>query len=69
MIDMNDVQQILDDPNAAAWELRDVAKDLLNELEAQIKMLAAERERCAAKVDEIMGHQTTLADAIRSLGE
>lgn len=32
MIDMNDVQQILDDDKAANWELREVIKDLVDEL-------------------------------------
>ena len=42
-VDYNDAMQILEDPKAAAWELRDLAKSLLEDLQVA---RAAERERC-----------------------
>lgn len=63
----NDAMQILEDPKAAAWELRDLAKSLLEELQVA---RAAERERIAKHFDgkdEMFGD--TIADAIRALGD
>ena len=74
-IDYNDAMQILEDPKAAAWELRDLAKSLLEDLQVA---RAAERERCAKEAerqleDEPYGHAkfrcANIAAEIRALGD
>ena len=69
-IDYNDAMQILEDPKAAAWELRDLAKSLLGELQVA---KAAERERCIAALmraenDANLSLQECI-DTIRALGD
>ena len=61
-----DAMQIIEDPKAAAWELRDLAKSLLEELQAA---RAAERERIAKQFEgrSYLGYQ--MAIEIRALGD
>ena len=74
-VDYNDAMQIIEDSKAAAWELRDLAKSLLEDLQA---VRAAERERCAKEAerqleDEPYGHAkfrcANIAAEIRALGD
>ena len=65
-----DAMQIIEDPKAAAWELRDLAKSLLEDLQVA---RAAERERCVAACQNIMDRAGNTAfeciEAIRALGD
>ena len=65
-VDYNDAMQILEDPKAANWELRDLAKSLLDELQVA---RAAERERIAKQFEgrSYLGYQ--MAVEIRALGD
>ena len=65
-VDYNDAMQILEDPKAAAWELRDLAKSLLEELQVA---RAAERERLAKRADRDYGLGNLTAKYIRMLGD
>ena len=67
-VDYNDAMQILEDPKAAAWELKDLAKSLLEDLQVA---RAAERERCAIAMEKQHTWITNVAAAniIRALGE
>ena len=61
-----DAMQIIEDPKAAAWELRDLAKSLLEDLQAA---KAAERERLAERADHDYGLGNLTAKYIRMLGD
>jgi uncharacterized membrane-anchored protein len=66
-VDYNDAMQILEDPKAAAWELRDLAKSLLEELQVA---KAAERERCIAALKESEWYSCfDIETIIRALGD
>ena len=67
-VDYNDAMQILEDPKAAAWELRDLAKSLLEDLQAA---RTEELERCALAMENQHTWITNVAAAniIRALGD
>ena len=50
-VDYNDAMQILEDPKAAAWELRDLAKSLLEDLLATQARVKEMRDALQEHVD------------------
>ena len=67
-VDYNDAMQIIEDPKAAAWELRDLAKSLLEDFQVA---RAAERELCMSAVRMELhnnGQAEAICLVIRALG-